>query len=92
MDDLFDFVMEKLVTPAVALIVAAALLFLLVGLPMLAYKDWKASKSPTFTLRKSEWACTNVQTIPVTTYVQTGKVMLPVTTNTKVCHQWSRQP
>lgn len=72
-------------------IVIAALLSAVIGLPVAGYFWWQASQSPTLTLTKSEWACTQSQTVPITTYVQSGTVMIPLTTYTKECHQWSRQ-
>ena len=86
--DAFDWVMGHLVMPLVLLLVV---LFVL-ALPVLGYAWWKQSNSPTFTLYKNQWACTNMQRVPITTYVQSGNVMVPVTTYADECHQWSRQP
>lgn len=63
---------------------------LLIG--FLGYSGYVQSKTPTFTLYKNQWACTNLQTIPITTYMQSGNVMVPITTYSQECHQWSRQP
>jgi hypothetical protein len=84
----FEGVMKYIVMPV--LIIAIVLLIL--ALPFILHATWKQSKSPTFTLHKNEWACTNMQRIPITTYIQSGNVMVPVTTYSNECHQWSKQP
>ena len=91
-DAIIDFCFEKLLPPAVAVILVLGLAFVLIGLPVWIFSTYKQSKSPTFTLYKNEWSCTNTQRVPVTTYIKTGDVLLPITTYKNVCHQWSRQP
>lgn len=49
-------------------------------------------KSPTVTLHTSEWACTNMRTIPLVTYVKTGDVIVPIITPIEDCIQWTKQP
>lgn len=53
---------------------------------------YQTAKSPVITLHKREWACTQVQSIPVTTYVRTGSTMIPLTSQHSECWQWSKQP
>jgi hypothetical protein len=65
---------------------------LLLSIPYAMYQMWKGDNSPTVSLNKSEWACTQTQTIPVTTYILSGKVMVPITTYSRSCTQWNRQP
>jgi hypothetical protein len=85
--NIFDWLMDHIL-PWVILLALAALAVIT---PLALYASFKAGKTPTMTLRKSEWACTQTQTIPVTTYVMSGKVMVPITTYTHECQQWNRQ-
>ena len=68
------------------------LLLLIVGLlALMATATYYESKQPHIMLLKSEWACTNTVIVPVTTYVKSGDVMVPIITQTKTCTQWSMQ-
>ena len=84
-----DFLVERVLFPALVVLIVLAVF---IGLPMMLYAEWQQSKSPTFTLHKNEWACTQMQRVPITTYVTSGKVMVPITTYSDECHQWSKQP
>lgn len=86
--DCFEWLMKNVV---MTLLCIAIVVFVL-ALPFLIYGTYKQSQSPTFTLYKNQWACTNMQRIPITTYVKSGDVMIPVTTYSDECHQWSKQP
>jgi hypothetical protein len=41
-------------------------------------------------LHKGEWACTSAHIQVITTYVSTGKVMVPVVSSYKVCDAYAR--
>lgn len=48
-------------------------------------------QSPTLaTLKKSEWVCTAEHPETTTTYIQSGKVMVPMTSTHMVCDQYGR--
>lgn len=50
------------------------------------------TKSPDLAvLKKNEWQCTVRHTQTVTTYVQSGKIMVPITNVLRVCDQYSRK-
>lgn len=85
--DILDWLMEHIG----GWFVLAAILAICVGLPLGLYALVMDSQSPTMQLRKADWACTQSQTIPITTYVMSGKVMVPITTYTSQCNQWNRQ-
>ena len=57
-----------------------------------AYLEIFGPPETKITLIKSEWACTGSHNVPITTYVQSGKVMVPITSNHLECTQWSKQP
>ena len=64
--------------------------FLFIILPFLFYGLYLESKSPTFTLKKDEWTITHSHTEPVTTYIMSGKVMIPITTWKEIPDQYNR--
>ena len=57
----------------------------------LIYVLWVDSKSPTFELRKDEWACSASIERQSTTYIKSGDVMVPITSHYKHCTQWSER-
>lgn len=66
----------------------------LVGLGIIAfvcYVFYMEATSPKMTLTKSEWQCTSTRTVPITTFVYAGKVMVPVVTMHDECQQWTRR-
>ena len=73
-------------------LIIAFVVFLFFAIPAMIYAWVQDSKSPTFTLRKDEWQCTASRLVPVTTYVQSGKVLIPITSTHKDCTQWSEKP
>ena len=85
---ILDWLTENVMLP----LFLVGLVLLIVAAPFLIYHGIQQSKSPTFELYKNQWACTNTQRIPITTYVKSGDVMIPVTTYHDECHQWNRQP
>lgn len=84
LDWFFDHVAPWLFLLAIALVA--------VGIPAYLYAAYQESKQPHISLLKSKWACTDMQRTPITTYVKSGNVMVPMTTYANECHQWSRQP
>lgn len=89
MDAFIDFMLSKLLMPGFV-ILAAVLLF--VGVPVVALSAYIDSKSPSFSLRKDQWSCSASVERSTTTYVQSGKVMVPVTNYYNHCVQWTEQP
>ena len=57
--------------------------------PIAIYAD---SQRPEFSLKKDEWTCTQFVERASTTYVQSGNVMVPITSYSKHCTQWSEKP
>lgn len=76
-DDWFGWLLVAFVVVAIALFVAV---------------NVHNAKQPHIALLKSEWACTNTQVVPVTTYVKSGDAMVPIVTMMRTCVQWSKQP
>lgn len=60
----------------------------LLAIPIFAYRE---SKSPSFELRKSEWACTKTEKREVRTNMIVGKVIIPRTDIRDVCIQYSER-
>lgn len=89
-DRILDFADEHIM-PWMAVGLMVLCVGMLLGLPVLIYCAIKSDNSPTISLRKADWACTQSQTIPITTYVMSGKVMVPITTYMHQCQQWNRQ-
>ena len=48
-------------------------------------------RSPDFTLKKEEWECTKKVDVESTYYIMVGKVMVPQTSTTEECVQWTRK-
>jgi hypothetical protein len=87
-NDLFEWLFEHVVGWLVSLLLIAFIL-LLIALPFMIYADSKAER---FSLRKDAWECSASVQIPTTTYIQSGNVMVPMTTYSKHCTQWSERP
>jgi len=67
--------------------------YLLVGplIIWLAYSADAYDKSPNLvTLKKHEWVCSASHQETTTTFVMSGKVMVPVTSIDTICDQYSR--
>lgn len=75
------------VVPWIGIVVVVGLCLLLVALPVGCVM---AAKSPTFSLQKDEWSCVKTHREPTTTYIQSGKVLVPVTSYHDVCDVYSR--
>lgn len=86
-DWLMDFFMDKVMP----IFILGIMVFIILGVPVVGYGLYRSSQSPTFSLRKDEWACTRSEPRTTTTYVMSGKVMVPITTTTRHCTQWSEQ-
>lgn len=72
-------------------LIGVALMFILavsVGLGVAIYRD---AERPTFDLKKDEWACTKSHVETTTTMIMVGNVLIPNTSTTTVCDQWSRK-
>ena len=61
----------------------------LVGLVL--YGVITKSQSPVIQLTKTEWQCTGTKSESSTVYVQSGKVLVPVTTYHDVCVEYQRR-
>lgn len=80
----FDNIFPWLAGSAIVFVV-----ILIVLAPFAIYAEYKAEK---FSLRKDEWNCTASVERASTTYVQSGNVLLPITSYNKQCTQWSAKP
>lgn len=87
-DALENFFMDKVV-PLLGMSIIAAIVL---AVPVIGYALYKDSQSPTFALRKDSWACSASVERSTTTYVQSGNVMVPITTYYKHCTQWTELP
>ncbi len=54
------------------------------------YYSIQASKSPTFTLYKNQWTCTETTSYYTTTNVVVGKVIVPQTSRVTECINYQR--
>lgn len=72
-----------------AAIGALILVFTLGGVMVIWGEVRSAAHAQTVTLRLDYWACTDDHDAVTTTYVLAGKVMVPVTSHSRVCDQWS---
>lgn len=87
MDRFIDKLMDAIGVTCVVLLAA----FLFLGLPAIVYAMWHSANSPTFELRKDQWACTSAHIETSTMYVKVGEVLVPQTSNSSVCDQYSAQ-
>lgn len=78
---------EKIMAWAV-LLVGFPLSCVLGVLPWAAFED---SRDPHISLNKTEWFCTQDHIVPVTTYVKSGSVMVPITSHHRVCTQYNKK-
>lgn len=61
-------------------------------LAVLPWAFWGQQTSPTLaTLKKNEWFCTQSHPVTTTTYVQSSRVMVPITSTNRVCDQYNRR-
>jgi hypothetical protein len=74
---------------AIAVLLIGWPLAVIVGiLPWAAYAD---SQDPHISLNKTEWVCTARHSMTTTTFVMSGKVMVPITSTHQVCDQYNRK-
>jgi hypothetical protein len=59
-----------------------------IGTPALFYYLLTTEK---ITLLKAEWECTETVSRPITTYVKSGEVWVPITSYYKHCVQWTEK-
>lgn len=85
---LFDWLLDHVMPWLMSAAIVAVVLFV-VALPFLIYADYKAER---FALRKDEWLCSASVERPSTTYIQSGSVLVPITTYSKHCTQWTEKP
>lgn len=64
---------------------------LVLSVPILLYCCYQDSKSPTFTLSKNEWVCTNEHVYTTMTPVLVGKVMVPMQQVHRDCTQYNKR-
>jgi hypothetical protein len=73
---------------------AAAML--LIGFPIcvllgcLPWAFYAEEQDPKLHLNKTHWSCTASHNQTTTTYVMSGKIMVPITSTQRVCDQYSR--
>lgn len=72
-------------------IMIAAIVFAFIFLPYVGYQLYQKSKSPTFTLIKDEWECREKYRYPVTIYVKSGSIMVPIVTQHEDCILWGKR-
>lgn len=84
-EQILDWICDRMAVVAVLLI-----LFVVGGSILFIYAAYKNSQSETFTLRKLEWTCTATHREATTVYVQSGKVLVPITTYHDVCDAYAR--
>lgn len=77
--------------PAVGVVCGCISIPLAVILALVPFAMISDSNDPHMSLNKTEWVCMNSRTIPVTTYVKSGNVMVPITSYQKVCDQYNRK-
>jgi hypothetical protein len=58
-----------------------------IAFPILFFCDYKSEK---ITLTKNNWACTEYREVKRHTFINTGKVMIPVTTTSDECINYKR--
>jgi len=84
LDWMLDNVVPWLMSATIGFIV-----LVIVALPFALYAE---SQAETFELKKYAWVCSQSVERPTTTYIQTGNIMVPMTTYSKHCTQWSEKP
>lgn len=89
-NDFCEAIMDYIADRMAVVFVGFALLCVgIIGLVF--YAGVSESRSPILTLKKSEWECTGTRSESITTYVQSGKVMVPLTTYHDVCVEYQKR-
>lgn len=81
-DKFIDIGMPFIFVGGMLLIVGIVIFFVVVA--------YISAQSPSFELRKDQWSCTATVVVPTTIYVESGKVLMPVTTTHNECTNWKR--
>jgi len=74
-----------------------AIVILLLGWPLgmlfacAPWAMWEDSKDTQLHLNKTEWVCMDSHVVPITTYVKSGNVMVPITNYHRVCDEYRRK-
>lgn len=86
--DILEWMIDR-IFPWLMILGIIALVVIVALLPFSLYAEYKAEK---FSLKKDDWACSASVERASTTYVQSGNVMVPLTTYSKHCTQWTEKP
>lgn len=73
------------VADRIAVVIIGGLLLSSLGIGWLIYASWAESRSPVIQLQKTEWECAGTKSEATVVYVQSGKVLVPITTYHDVC-------
>lgn len=79
---------ESPVAAVIAGLIGVPLAVFLVALPFFIIA--KRNSPVLATLHKGEWTCTAMHHATTTTYVMSGKVLIPITTSHSVCDEYRR--
>lgn len=79
--------MEKFIIGVIIFLIGSVVLILGLGI----YWSVQAEKSPTFTLRKDQWACVETTSYYTTTNILVGKVIIPQTRRVTECINYQRK-
>lgn len=76
----------------IEVLIIAAIVAILGAAGFGIYQD---SQRPTFALKKDDWSCTKSHEESTTTYINQGDgktiILIPITTYSTVCDNWSRR-
>lgn len=78
------FMFEKIIIPGF-------LLLIIFAIPFVVYIVYRNYNSPSLSLTKSHWDCSQSVLKSNTTYVMSGNVMVPITTQDLDCVQWTKK-
>lgn len=81
---LIDWILDE----ALPYILTITVPVMLIGVGILIYISVTAE---TFALRKDQWVCTKSHEETYTTYININKVMVPQTSTSDVCDQWTHR-
>ena len=90
MDSLGNRILDRVEENVFSWFILVCLIILPLFLGLIIYAAWEDGKSPTITLKKSEWMVTHTRPITTTTYILSGKVLIPLTTTTEEPDQYTR--
>ncbi len=87
MEVILEFLVIKIIMPLTVVIAALGV----IGIPVVFIVALASPRSPTFELNVSEWLCTLDRKRVNTSMVLVGKIMVPSTTNSIECLQWTKK-